>query len=266
MLGRVCRASPQFMRKMQESWSGLSVFIDRMTQRSSTHSARWGKISLTSMPLRPCFRNAKGDGKTAPKLPGRGCSMDISRPAYFASAGLGSNVSICPGPPLAKSWSTRRAFGAKWGRRGSSGFRTAASCPSASDPALASRSAIASAPNPTPARVSHSRRESGRESLMILSSIDEDKLVRFQQDLGVLLPRSERCLGGPREIRLGAPGALAHPDLRSPSEPVVRDVVQAVGDEIEGVALLDVETLDRRRHLAGPDRLRQERPLAGRGD
>ena len=64
-LGRMSRASPQFMRSSDGSWLGTSAFIERMTHMSSTHSARCGKISLTSMPDFPCLTNLYGDAMAA---------------------------------------------------------------------------------------------------------------------------------------------------------------------------------------------------------
>jgi hypothetical protein len=62
MLGRESRGSPQFMRRSEGSWFGSSACIERMTQRSSTHPARFGKRLETSIPLLPCFANGKGEG------------------------------------------------------------------------------------------------------------------------------------------------------------------------------------------------------------
>ena len=65
-LGRTCRTSPQFIIISDGSWFGMSVYIERMTHRSSTHSPTFGKISLTSMPLWPYFLKLNGDGNAAP--------------------------------------------------------------------------------------------------------------------------------------------------------------------------------------------------------
>ena len=90
---------------------------------SSMLSATCGKISLTSMPLLPYFLNLKGEGKAAPVLRSvRRLSMGNGLPAYFCSAGFGSNVSTCEGPPLAKIWMTCLALAGKWGALGVSGF------------------------------------------------------------------------------------------------------------------------------------------------
>ena len=69
---------------------------------SSTCFAVRPKSSLISIPLWPYFSNLNGEGNAAPVLAlgaqysGNGC------PAYFANAGLGSNVSTCDGPPFKK--------------------------------------------------------------------------------------------------------------------------------------------------------------------
>ena len=62
MLGRIRRASPQFMRRSDGSWLGTFACIDRMTTMSSIDSAVRLKRSLTSMPLFPRFSNLNIDG------------------------------------------------------------------------------------------------------------------------------------------------------------------------------------------------------------
>ena len=47
-------------------WLILSATIERITQRSSTCDARWGKSSLTSVPHSPCFANFHGDASRLP--------------------------------------------------------------------------------------------------------------------------------------------------------------------------------------------------------
>src|SRR5579862_9196115 len=111
MLGRICRASPQFISISDGSWFGTSAIIERTTQMSSMLSATCGNNSLTSMPLRPYFLNLKGEGNAAPVLRSVGrFSIGSNLPAYLSSDGLGSNVSTCDGPPLQKMWMTRLAF------------------------------------------------------------------------------------------------------------------------------------------------------------
>jgi hypothetical protein len=64
-------------------------------------------------------------------------------PAYFSSAGLGSNVSTCEGPPFMKRKITRLALGAKCGARTLS-----------TDEAIADRGSMdASAAIPNPAQL-----------------------------------------------------------------------------------------------------------------
>ena len=50
MLGRIGCVLPQVIISSAGSWFGMSVCIERMTQRSSMHLPTSGKISLTSMP------------------------------------------------------------------------------------------------------------------------------------------------------------------------------------------------------------------------
>src|SRR5688572_27541558 len=101
-LGRTKRASPQFINNSDGSWLGTLAWSDRSTVNSSITSPTLEKISLTSIPLSPYFLNLKGDGRAAPVLRSVRKVFGISRPAYFSSAGLGSNVSICEQPPLRK--------------------------------------------------------------------------------------------------------------------------------------------------------------------
>src|ERR1700733_12360635 len=103
MLGRMERASPQFISISEGSWLGTSAVMERMTQISSMLSATRGNKSLTSMPLRPYFLNLKGEGKAAPVLRSVGrFSIGNSFQASFPRDGLGSKVSRGDGPPLAK--------------------------------------------------------------------------------------------------------------------------------------------------------------------
>src|SRR5258708_21418273 len=86
-----------------------------MTAISSITEATCGKISLTSVPHWPCLANLKGEGYAAPvgrsvaNVTGSDC------PAYFARAGLGSKVSTCDAPPLAKMWMTCLALAGQCG-------------------------------------------------------------------------------------------------------------------------------------------------------
>src|SRR5947209_20231549 len=127
MLGRTSRASPQFISISDGSWLGTSAFIERMTQMSSMHLAVWENSSLTSMPLWPYFWNLNGEGNAAPVFRSVGkFGVGNSLPAYLASAGLGSNVSICDEPPLKNRWITRFAFAAIGAALGSSGLTPSA--------------------------------------------------------------------------------------------------------------------------------------------
>ena len=68
MLGRISRASPQFISSSDGSWFGTSACIERMTQMSSITLPTLAKNSLTSMPLWPYFWNLNGEGNAAPVL------------------------------------------------------------------------------------------------------------------------------------------------------------------------------------------------------
>src|SRR5438309_7787884 len=101
MEGRPGSFSPQLSMNRDGSWLGRSVYMERMTQRSSAHSPSWGKISLTSRPLCPYFLKVKGDFSRLPVLRSvRRFPEGIGLPLYSSSFGLGSNVSTCEGPPL----------------------------------------------------------------------------------------------------------------------------------------------------------------------
>src|SRR4051794_25310789 len=89
---------------------------------SSMQEPTWGKISLTSMPLRPYFWNLYGEGNAAPvRRSVRRCGMGNGLPAYLARDGLGSNVSTCDGPPFMNRWTTRWALAGKCGALGARG-------------------------------------------------------------------------------------------------------------------------------------------------
>ena len=122
-LGRICRAVPQFISDNDGSWFGTSAYIERMTAISSIDSAVFANNSLTSIPLWPYFWNLNGDGNAAPV--GRSVfkvSPGRFLPAYWASSGLGSNVSTCDGPPFMNKWITCLALAAKCGGRAASGL------------------------------------------------------------------------------------------------------------------------------------------------
>ena len=75
--------------------------IERMIARSSTHWPTCGNKSLTGMPLSPYCRNFHGQPSTLPTLlncVGWVLTL-IGCPCSRSRRGLGSNVSICDGPP-----------------------------------------------------------------------------------------------------------------------------------------------------------------------
>src|SRR5437016_4953241 len=122
MLGRIARASPQFIRSKDGSWLGTSACMERITAISSILSATDEKSSLTSIPLRPYLLNLKGEGKAAPVF--RSVfkfSVGKSLPAYFSKDGFGSKVSTWDGPPFMKRWMTRLALPGNCGDFGANG-------------------------------------------------------------------------------------------------------------------------------------------------
>ena len=84
-------------------------------------------------------------------------------PWYFASIGLGSNVSTCDGPPFMNRWTTCLAFPGKWGAFGAigpSGPDESVQAETVEPRRLSSARTPASPikPNPMPLRPSSSRR------------------------------------------------------------------------------------------------------------
>src|SRR5262249_47977621 len=145
-LGRASLVEPVFMNTVATSCAGISVYIDRITARSSTISPSFGKTSLTSMPERPFFENLNGDAYATPSVPG------IVFPSYCASDGFGSHVSTCDGAPCAKICTTCFAF---TGNCGDFGISVATdSIAFAFVPINSSPSNVArlNAPKPIPAR------------------------------------------------------------------------------------------------------------------
>src|SRR6267142_3772798 len=84
MLGRANLVEPVFMKTVATSCAGISVYIERITARSSTNSPSFGNTSLTSMPDLPFFENLNGDAIATPSCPG------IALPLYRVSDGFGS--------------------------------------------------------------------------------------------------------------------------------------------------------------------------------
>ena len=158
---------------------------ERITARSSAHSAVCGSQSLTHRPLCPCCRHARLLGRigesnspiavmTRPKLGG------IGLPASSSSAGFGSNVSRCEGPPSMNKKITLFAFGATCGLRGRSGCVAdrASSFIAAASALPCSRCASASAPKPPPARLRKSRRVAVNSWCGKIMSVDVDEFAR----------------------------------------------------------------------------------------
>ena len=148
-------------------WRGFEQCIERMIVRSSTMPAICGKISLTQAPLSPCRLNAKGEPMRLPPRRGNETTLGPAKGSGFPVSrfrtGLGSNVSICEGPPNMKSMMTRLARGAKCGGRRARGFTPAAIESSAN------RADRAREPKPAPICRSIARRErAGRWSGFVI--------------------------------------------------------------------------------------------------
>jgi hypothetical protein len=142
-----------------------------MTQMSSMQEAVCGSRSLTSTPDLPCLLNLNGDGRqlTVRVRTSDGCSNGSGLPAYSASLGLGSNRSMCDGPPDMNRKMIRLALGVNIAGRTASGLlpkvpyppppaAALASAPPATK-SSASSPASPSMPNPFANRRSICRRE-----------------------------------------------------------------------------------------------------------
>ena len=111
---------------------------DRRTGRRRTRPG-CGNSSLTSMPLWPCGceLERRGHDSRAFALAYRAARGGFS-PSCLSSAGLGSNVSTCDGPPFMNRKITRFAAGCERGEcRPGDGvpFRGVAACPAGRPPA-----------------------------------------------------------------------------------------------------------------------------------
>ena len=173
-LGRIGCMLPEFIIKSEGSWLGLSVYIERSTQISSMQPATCGKRFVSSIPLWPCGRAGNGEGMILPRFR-RPVATEAggSCPAYRSSAGLGSNVSTCDGPPFMNRKMTRLARAGKCDALGASGSRGTASSlplvaaaqadpPMSGIPAPESIWASPSAPKPPPILEKIARRETSR--------------------------------------------------------------------------------------------------------
>ena len=170
-LGRTWRTSPQFISISDGSWLGMSACIERTMQRSSTHSPTFEKISLTSVPLWPNFRNLNGEGNAAPVRRSVFSVMGIGLPAYLASDGLGSNVSTCDAPPFMNRWMTRLALAGSGGCFGASGLMAWLFGAACRYPVSPSVDVSATRPMPMPQRDSISRRVINSSRGFMLNSL-----------------------------------------------------------------------------------------------
>src|SRR5262249_4680744 len=152
----------------EPTWLRPSAQQERTTAKSSTHPARCGSQSLTSIPDSPYFLNVLLLARsvlppvpigviTVPKLAGS------FWPCSRVNSGLGSNVSRWLGPPSMNRKITAFALAFKGGSLGTSGLAvgfTASASPSR--PSWYSRQERANAPKPPPALSKKSRRERSR--------------------------------------------------------------------------------------------------------
>src|SRR6478609_4537666 len=113
-LGFVMRIEPVFINIVATSCAGMSVYIERMTARSSACAAVLAKRSLTSKPDLPYRWNLKGEAMATPP------SLPIERLSMRVRAGLGSHVSMWEGAPCAQRSMTALPVPGKGGALGRS--------------------------------------------------------------------------------------------------------------------------------------------------
>ena len=137
-------------------------------------------------------------------------------PWSFERTGLGSKVSICAGPPLARIWMTYLARARKCGARGASGpaAESALLAASAANSERSPRSAASpSVPKPAPQRRSMSRRERwvlrGRtcEDMAVgwAGGVSRSRKIRWRAgELGRTAPIGHRSVWGRGRIERGS--------------------------------------------------------------
>src|SRR5438034_8001659 len=150
---------------MAGAWTMLVHQQERRKAMSSTHVARCGIRSETSMPERPCFLNLRVLARSGvsplvnwltglPKLSGSGW------PWRFCNSGFGSNRSIGLGPPTINMKITALALAGKCAGLAARGLADVWLV--AAWPSRASSHDNASAPKPPPAWKRKSRRDWAR--------------------------------------------------------------------------------------------------------
>src|SRR5205085_5709324 len=181
----------------------MSVCMERTMHRSSAQLPTLEKISLISAPLLPNLLKANGEGKAAPVRRSVLSVIGIGFPAYFASAGLGSNVSTWDAPPFINRCTIRLAFAGNGGFFGASGPAASPAGAAANWPVLPSSEVSATAPMPIPQRVSISRLLRIRSrSFIDTPLIHEGEFIGFEQHVSVARPNSRCLCSGPGEVAL----------------------------------------------------------------
>src|SRR5215471_17033106 len=173
ILGKPGRMRPVINWYWAAECTTMSPWQERITARSSTQVAVWGKRSDTSMPACPYFLNVR-------LVPIRRASAvtnwylaspnSVGRfwPSSLLRAGLGSNVSTWLGPPTMNRKITDFAFGAKCGVLAAKGLTRV----------FAESSELSAiAPKPCAARERMSRRVTADR----MCSGNIDKLIAIQQ-------------------------------------------------------------------------------------
>ena len=176
---------------------GVASSGSRRGRRCSRRRA--GRARETSMPLSPRRLRLERRGHDLAGSCGGRSSTEAGGawPSYFSSAGLGSKVSTCDGPPFMNRKITRFARAGKWGDRGAIGSAGIDASPPAgparadvgppSRPASARTLPRPSAPNPPPIRLNSIRRLIGSSGLM--PSPDPDRPPFACMTFGLPVPR-----------------------------------------------------------------------------
>src|SRR6185295_5796508 len=217
MLGKPGTMRPVNSSYCAAEWTTMSPWHERRIAMSSTHCARFGKRSDTSMPLRPYLLNVRFVPKSfavgemnwyfaSPKSFGR------DWPCSWFSSGFGSKVSRWLGPPDMKRKITDFAFGVSVASFGASGLIRPSSARSRCWWRI---DASASEPKPQNASWMNSRRvRVGRESLWNIKEriqIEEGQGELFERLLLQELQREAFLVGRRRPVRGQAEAEL---DLR----------------------------------------------------
>ena len=166
MLGRISRASPQFISSSDGSWLGTSACIERMTQMSSITLPTLAKDLADFDAALAVLLELERRGERRAGLALGGQVRRRQRLAgVFGEPGLGSNVSTCE-PAVQEQVDDVLRLGRQSAAAWAPAARRSSSPPAAAvcsiSPVCFIKSASANAPKPIPHRESISRRVTGQ--------------------------------------------------------------------------------------------------------